>query len=137
LALRYKKTKSEISQANCLGTDSLFLGQLVYLPPLPTHTPVACGAPHTWVIYIVQQGDTLYHLGQVYGIPYTEIKRANCLTSSNIHIGQSLYVPPWATRTPSPTPVLYFDTPTEMAIGETSTPTETATPTPTETVIGP
>lgn len=151
LALRSKKTSLELSQANCLVTTGLLPGQVVSLPPSPTHTPVPCGAPHTWVIYIVQPGDTLYHLGQVYGIPYTEIKSANCLTSSNIHIGQSLYVPPWATHTPWPTSILpsetpsatwsdmptATDSPTDFA--ETSTPTDTATPTPpptpTDTVI--
>ena len=109
------------------------------LPPPPTK----CAPPPGWLPYIVLQGDTLYHLGQVYGIPFTDIQRANCLTSSNIHIGQRLYVPPWATRTPSPTSILpsdtpsvpWFDTPTETLITETSTPTDTetasATPTPT------
>lgn len=134
LALRFKKTSLEISLANCLVTVGLLPGQLIYLPPSPTHTPAQCSAPQTWIIYVVQQGDTLYHLGQVYGISYLEIMRANCLTSSNIHIGQQLYVPPWATRTPSPTSILYFDTPTGMAIGETSTPTDTAIPNPDETV---
>jgi LysM repeat protein len=105
LALRYDKTSAEISQANCLGSAALLPGLVVYLPPLPTptRTPASCGAPPTWVIYIVQPHDTLYHLGQIYGIPWTEIQRANCLTSSTIHTGQQLYVPPWAPRTPTPT----------------------------------
>lgn len=120
-------TGTEISAGNCLGSNGLFSGQVIYLPPLPTSTPVPCGAPHDWVIYIVQRGDTLFHLGQEYGIPYTEIKRANCLTSSIIHIGQRIYVPPWATRTPSPTPILYYDTPTETASMETGYPTDSAT----------
>jgi LysM repeat protein len=128
LALKVKLSSAEVSLANCLGTNGLLPGQLVYLPPSPSRTPISCGAPHTWVIYIVVQGDTLYHLGQVYGIPYTEIKRANCLTSTIIHIGQSLYVPPWATRTPSQTPIWFYDMPTDTISGETSTPTESSTP---------
>ncbi len=152
LALRYKKTVAEISQANCLGTTMFILpGQVVYLPPPPTQAPVRCGAPRTWIVYIVQQGDTLYHLGQVYGIPYTDIQRANCLASYSIHIGQALYVPPWATRTPSPTipgllplptntpiPILFFDIPTDTwtdtpAATDSATPTETSTPMDTDT----
>jgi LysM repeat protein len=138
LAQRYKKTIAEISAANCLVTSSLLPGQIIYLPPLPTQTPIPCGAPRTWVIYIVQPGDTLYHLGQVYGIPYTVIQQANCLPNSNIRIGQSLYVPPWATRTPSPT--IYVSLPTDTPAWFlpsdtpmtpwTETPTETPTPTP-------
>jgi len=149
LALRYKITNAEISQANCLGTAGLLPAAVIYLPPIPTQTPVSCGAPATWVVYIVQPGDTLYHLGQAYGIPYTDIQRANCLTSTTLRTGQRLYVPPWATRTPSPTfpgiptptSILpsdtplgsWTDTPTDTAIGDTSTPVDTDTPIPSDT----
>jgi LysM repeat protein len=129
LALRYKTTIAEIWTANCLATSSLLFGQIINLPPLPTQTRIPCGAPRTWVIYIVQPGDTLYHLGQVYGIPYTVIQKANCLPNTTIHIGQSLYVPPWATRTPSPT--IYGSLPTDTPMDPwTETPTDTPTPTP-------
>ena len=115
------------------------------LPAVAIRTPIPCGAPRGWIIYVVQPGDTLYHLGQVYGIPYTEIQNANCLSTTSLRVGQRLYVPPWATRTPSPTfPVYPFltDTPSDITV-ETWTPTnvETATDTPlppTETpTIGP
>ena len=106
----------------------------ILFPTIPTRTPIPCSVPHTWVIHIVQPGDTLYHLGQVYGIPYTDIQSANCLNSTNLRVGQQLYVPPWATRTPSPTfpdfPALtdtpfvpWTETPTGTTIIETSTPT--------------
>jgi len=142
LALRYKKTSAEISQGNCLVTDSLLPGQVVFLPPMPTITSVPCGAPHTWVIYIVQHGDTLYHLSQIYGIPFMDIQRANCLPSIIIHIGQPLYVPPWATTTPlppfpglsTPTSILPSDTPSAVWI---DTPTETASATTTTEIITP
>jgi LysM repeat protein len=79
--------------------------------------------------------DTLYHLGQVYGIPYTDIQRANCLTSTAIHVGQQLYVPPWAPHTPTPTWFFATDTPFGFL---TDTPTDTPfgfwTDTPAETV---
>jgi hypothetical protein len=82
-----------------------------------------------------------------------DIQRANCLTSTTLRTGQRLYVPPWATRTPSPTfpgmptsilpsdtPLgLWTDTPTETAIAETNTPTgtDTATVDPAETLPTP
>ena len=112
------------------GTATLSLTPTFPIPPIPTHTQVSCGPPSSWIIYIVQRGDTLYHLGQVYGIPYRVIQRANCLPNSTIYVGQRLFVPPWATRTPSPTIYIPFfpsDTPTETW---TDTPTETPTPTP-------
>jgi LysM repeat protein len=102
------------------------------IPTGPARTTVPCGAPRTWVVYIVQPGDTLYHLGQAYGIPYTEIQKANCLTGTTLRVGQHLYVPPWATRTPSPAfpgYVILTDTPisTWPALVETNTPTPTET----------
>jgi LysM repeat protein len=102
----------------------------------PTHAPISCGVPHGWVIYVVQKGDTLYHLGQVYGIPYTEIQRANCLVNFNIRIGQFLFVPPWAPIMPSPT--LFFDTFVPTEISTFYLPFETpATETPTDTIPTP
>jgi LysM repeat protein len=103
-------------------------------PPTPTRTPASCGAPPTWIIYIVQPGDTLYRLGQIYGIPYTDIQRANCLTSSTIHTGQRFYVPPWAPHMPSPTiPGIPIPTDTPAYILPSDTPWETWTDTPTAT----
>ncbi len=115
----------------------------------PTHTVLHCGAPRTWVIYIVQKGDTLYHLGQIYGVPYTEIQRANCLLNFNIRIGQILYVPPWAPIMSfptfffepfEPTAASTFYLPFETPITETPTagsdfPTDF--PTPTDTIPTP
>ena len=141
IALKFKKTSAEISQANCLGATGLQPGMLIYLPPVPTATPsriaVACRVPSTWVIYIVQPGDTLFHLGQAFGIPYTQIQTAICMSSPNLIAGQRLYVPPWGTHTPSPTfpystdtPfATWTDTPTVPA-SDTSTPVDTDTPMP-------
>ncbi len=138
LAVRYKSTSVSISQANCLVTTGLLPGMVVYLPAVPTQTPIPCGPPRTWVIYIVQPGDTLYHLGQAFGVPYTDIQHANCMASSTLRTGQRLYVPPWATRTPSPTfpgIVIPSDTPTgtptetEISVPPTDTGTPTGVPT--------
>jgi LysM repeat protein len=106
------------------------------LPPTLTGAPASCGPPPTWVIYIVQPGDTLYHLGQVYGIPYADIMRANCLTSFTIRTGQRLYVPPGAPYLPSPTiPGIPFptDTPAYFLPTDTLWPTWTDTPAATAT----
>jgi LysM repeat protein len=81
--------------------------------PTSTSARVSCGAPRSWVLYMVQKGDTLYHLGKIYGIPYTEIQRANCLVNFDIRIGQLLYVPPWTPILPSPTFDCYNYAPTE------------------------
>jgi LysM repeat protein len=136
LAWRYNVTAGEISAANCLLTDTLVPGSLLYLPPSPPATPIPCGPPRGWVIHYVQFGDTLYRLSQAYGITVADLQQANCLGSSTlIRVGQALYVPPWATRTPSPTfPGPTTDSPTPS---ETPTPTPSATPVPSESPTSP
>ncbi|KAF0106734.1 MAG: outer membrane adhesin like proteiin [Anaerolineaceae bacterium] len=149
LAWRYNVTAGEIAAANCLLTETLVPGSLLYLPPSPTATPIPCGPPRGWVIYYVQFGDTLYRISQSYGITVLELQQANCMGNSTlIRVGQALYVPPWATRTPSPTfpgpatdtptpsetpSPLPSDTPTSPAPSDTPTPSETPSPLPSDT----
>lgn len=140
LAARYRTSEEALIQANCLVAASLLPGSVLYVPPVPTQTPVPCGPPRGWATYTVRAGDTLYHISQVYGITVRQLQDANCLGNSTvIRSGQTLYVPPWATRTPvpsaSPTP---SRTPTRTPVTPgptgtpTATPTETFTPSPTE-----
>ncbi len=102
----------------------------MFLPttPFPTRTFVPCGAPYGWIQYTVQPGDTLYAIGQAYGVTVSQLQQANCLGSSTIiHAGEKLWVPNVITRTPSATPIdIIFDT-------ETPTPSETPSPTSTDT----
>jgi len=92
----------------------------VVITPPPIHTLVPCGSPNTWVVYFVQPGDSLYHLSQVYGVTVAKLQQANCLGSStSLHTGQLLYVPPWAPIAPSPIPptvVLPTNTPTDTQV---------------------
>ncbi len=48
------------------------------------------GAPKMNNTYIVQSGDTLYGISKKYGIPVSEIKEINNLTSDLLSIGQEL-----------------------------------------------
>jgi LCP family protein required for cell wall assembly len=56
-------------------------------------TPPPCVAPDEWVVHLVEQGDTLYGLGQHYGTDVVSLQRVNCLASDTILIGQALRVP--------------------------------------------
>jgi LysM repeat protein len=89
-------------------------------------------------IYIVRAGDTLFQIGLRYNVVYTEIMRANCLTSEKIITGQRLAVP-WvntstplasATHTPRPTnpPAPTNTPPTPPTDVPSSTPVFTDTP---------
>jgi LysM repeat protein len=147
IASHYQTSVATLQQANCLLTTGVLPGIVIYVPPIPTQTPLRCGRPSGWIFYIVQAGDTLYRLSQAYGISVAQLQQANCMGSSTLlHVGQPLYVPPWAPHTPSPTipaPVpatatptmtpetsLSSDTPTEVP---TSVPTEPPAPTVTDT----
>lgn len=139
LAMRSGVTAVTLMQANCLVTSAIYVGQRLYLPPFyyssPTPQPFTCGPPLGWTIYYVKAGDTLYALSRRFGVGIEAIRRANCLTTYTIYVGQPLYLPPLlvtptytptptGTMTPSPTPTLTL-TPTE---GVTPTPSFTPTP---------
>ena len=65
IASRYRTTSQALTQANCLLTQSLVPGTVMFVPPLPaqpTASLIPCGAPFGWVRYSVLPGDTLYHI---------------------------------------------------------------------------
>jgi LysM repeat protein len=56
-------------------------------PVTPTATPIA------ETLYVVQAGDTLFSISRRFGVTVQAIMAANNLTSTNIHVGQQLYIP--------------------------------------------
>jgi len=141
LARRYGVSIDSLKQGNCLVTNELTPGAILYVPPSPTQTRVPCGPPSGWILTSVQPGDTLFRLSQAYGITVTQLQSANCMGNSTfLRVGQSLYVPPWAPHTPSPT-FPGMDTPTYVPTDTFSefTPTDTIfiipSDTPSETPI--
>lgn len=132
LAQRFGITVEILSNANCLSSDMLIPGSLIYVPKIPTSTPIPCGPPPGWIQYIVQSGDTLYHLSQAFGVDYHLLQQANCLGNSTlIYAGQRLWVPNVPTRTP-----IVTDTPIIIVIAtSTATPTPTAFPSETPTSL--
>ncbi len=101
----------QIQKANCLLTTDLLPGSILYIPfaqstataqASPTATP--CIVPNGWVLYTIQHGDTLSQLSGELNVTITEIMQANCLTSTYLITGMSIYVPflPRATATPIP-----------------------------------
>lgn len=146
LAQRFHTTAKALQQGNCLYSQSLIAGYVLYVPPVPV-SPTACMPPAGWVKYVVQPGDNLYRIGLSYGMSAADLQRANCLPSPNlIFAGNTIYVPNIPTLTPvfSPTPVLPptlpatftpaipTDTPLSIILLPTDTATSTVTATPTE-----
>ncbi len=148
IARRFNTTVDQIAQANCLLQPIVSVGQTIFVPPLgPTPTLAVCYPPFGWLPIVVRPGDTLSSIAQRYGISVYYLARANCLSSTFIYAGQTIYVPPFAPiATFTPTPIAPTDTPTATPIPTTIAPTtvvptiETLTPTvtpPSETVTPP
>lgn len=111
-------------------------------PATATHAAtIACGPLPGWVkAYVVQTGDTMFHIATLYQTTVTNLQRANCKTNYLIFAGERLWVPNVATATAGVTIIPpFFDTPTDEAtqavatetpiyFTPTSAPTDTSTP---------
>jgi LysM repeat protein len=136
IAARYRTSKEELRSANCLLIDSLVAGSALYAPPVATITSAACvqGAAGWAKNYTVRSGDTFFGISFNYYTNANQLKLVNCRISDQIYVGEILWVPSVATRTPAPHPTpLPLDTVTPI-IYPTDPLTETALPY-TETVL--
>jgi LysM repeat protein len=139
LASAYDTTAEQLTQQNCLLTANVEAGMMLYVPNVTQATTAPCSPPAGWTVYIVQAGDSLYHISWSYGLTVQELQQANCRgTSYLIHTGEKLYVPRVATRTP---PDTFFPTntfyPTETEPVPSDTPPLLPTSSVTETKIPP
>jgi len=156
LAVQHGTTVAAIMDANCLTTSAIYSGQRLYLPPIavpPPPPPTTCvpQPPTGWVLYTVQNGDSLYGLAQRFQTTVLRIQQVNCLSGYVVTVGQPLYLPPvpptptatWtlvptagitatstdpAAPTMVPTPTVPSDTPT--AAPTPTVPSDTPTPVP-------
>ncbi len=117
IAAEYRITPDQLAEANCLSAQSLPPGYGIYVPPLPANTTIPCGPFPGWVRgYVVQPGDTLFHIATLYGTSVHDLQRANCKSNSTIIFpGDRLWVPNVPTITPGVTTIPTFNnTPTEI-----------------------
>jgi LysM repeat protein len=146
LAVRFHTTSEQLRIANCLFTDNLIPGSILYVPFITaTNVPSVCIPGQAgWIkSYVVQPGDSIFRIGYNHFTTTREMLNVNCLSSEIIHVGEILWVPNVTPRIPSSTPLPIVTitssstvTPTSTAIPFTftPTPTNTATATPTNTV---
>lgn len=80
-------------------------------PPVPTSTPTqpsplipSCSPPPGWVVYTVQQGETLYSLAWRTSVTALTLMQANCLSTLTVYSGQQIYLPPALYVSPTPRP---------------------------------
>jgi LysM repeat protein len=142
IAAYYQTSAQSIQTGNCMNGTQLIPGTLIYVPPVVAKTAVPCGPPGNWIVYIIQPGDTLYHLGQIYQVSVIDLQSANCMGNSTLlQVGKNFYVPPWAplvtpvypppaTLTTMPT---FTSTPTSTF--SSNTPTDSMVPSPSDTPV--
>lgn len=122
-------TVATIQNGNCLtNSDTIFIGQLLYLPSLPSGVPpiqvgvtsvvvptvaTTCTPPTGWLAYRVVSGDTLGTIAESTGTTVAVLQNANCIQNIEIiYVGQLLYVPtlpsgvPTVGAIPSATPTV-------------------------------
>jgi LysM repeat protein len=108
LADDYHTTTNALIKYNCLDVKTLIPGARMYVPkPEPTKTSISCGPYPGWIYtYVVQPGDTLFHIADLFNVTVQQLMYANCLNTTTIHPGDHLIVPsylPAPSRTPTPT----------------------------------
>ena len=87
LAKKYNTTVNELKELNNLSSNSLSIGQVIYLPSKETSDQVT-----QEITYKVKSGDTLYKIANDYNTTVDNLKKLNNLSSNNLSIGQILYI---------------------------------------------
>ncbi|MCI0398300.1 MAG: LysM peptidoglycan-binding domain-containing protein [Chloroflexi bacterium] len=101
IGLQYNLSWQAIARYNNLpNPNRIYVGQVLRIPPAEVDEPPQ--DPGTGTNYTVRRGDTLFHIGQMFGISWVQIAEANGLINPNlIYVGQVLKIP---TDAPGPTP---------------------------------
>jgi len=112
LAKSREITVDNLQTGNCLVSDQIVPGSILFLPPIPPK-PTAiivtetepCSKPEGWILYTIQPGDTLYALAAKFGVTVQEIQQVNCMGSSTLlEIGKTIYLPQHLVTPGIPTP---------------------------------
>jgi LysM repeat protein len=116
IGLKYGISWVTLAQHNGLtNANRIVVGQELKIPSDTTTTaPTPTPSPQTEEVYTVKAGDTLFSIGQAYGLSWTQIAEANGIVNPNqIAAGQSLKIP---VDKPSPTQQSFVHT---VQAGET------------------
>lgn len=124
-------SSAEIMTANALPNDTIYVGQLLQIPQASSATEVpavaaapAEAAPPAGVMHIVAAGETLFRIGQIYGVGVSAIAEQNSISDPQlIYPGQRLLIPgvqPPQLASGLPAPLTAFDvTPVVLPEGTT------------------
>lgn len=82
-------TVDEIANLNDLGSNTIYVGQILQIPNSGNNIVI----PDTNLTYNVQSGDTLYSIALKYNTTPVAIMRKNNLTNNLLTVGQTLIIP--------------------------------------------
>lgn len=95
IGILYGVPWQQISEANALESDVIFVGQQLLIPVPATPGPGAA-------VHYVQPGETVFSIAELYGITPTALADANGLENWDlIFVGQELVIP-GAEQSPAP-----------------------------------
>ena len=83
-------TVDELANLNDLGTNTIYVGQVLQIPNTGSSGTTT---PDTQTTYVVQKGDTLYSIALKYGTTPNAIIRKNNLKNNTLTVGQTLTIP--------------------------------------------
>lgn len=86
---KYSVSTDEIISVNGLTSTTIYPGQVLMIPGDDDTAESPGGA----IRYTVQKGDSLYFIGQRYGVTAEQILQASGLSSAMIYPGQQLLIP--------------------------------------------
>ena len=89
IAKKYNTTIEKIKTLNNLTSNSLSIGQQLYIPTSETEQE----STQSKNTYIVQKGDSLYQIAKKFNTSVDELKKINNLNTSTLSIGQILNIP--------------------------------------------
>lgn len=83
-------TVDELANLNDLGTNTIYVGQVLQIPNTGSSGTTTLD---TQTIYVVLKGDTLYSIALKYGTTPNAIIRKNNLKNNTLTVGQTLTIP--------------------------------------------
>jgi len=86
IAKKYDTTVDSLITLNQLNNSTLSVGQVLKVPS------TSIDALEDEYYYVVQKGDTLYSIAKKAGISVSDLIEINSLTSSNLFVGQKLFL---------------------------------------------
>ena len=93
IASRYGISVNDLRRANNLTSDTLSIGQVLIIPGVSNGEDDNDNITGPSTTYIVQSGDSLWSIGNRFGVTVQQLRDANNLTSDVLSVGQVLTIP--------------------------------------------